>query len=222
MKRIITLLIVAGFCLPVAAMAQRRLNSVQSWVTPSDLPAGKMSSNQYVVTKLEYEIDTTGRVDKCRVDFSDMDSLGKLGCALVKERARYAPAFNTASQPVRSRDQIVIEWALPPGATVAGTVDYGGAWPIAEETWMRTTSVLKQTLRRNGKAYFHFRIQPDGRVGECVAAALIGDPDDGKYICRRLQENARFRSPVDERGNPYETIATMKYTWGYIKPAYDQ
>ena len=200
------------FCLTSGlAHAQRRLNNVQSWVVAADLPGGKLGPTAFAVSKIEYQISESGQVDKCRVAFSDVDSLGKLACDLVKQRARYAPAFDETGRPIRSRDQITVEWATPPGLTVAGSVDYGGAWPIAEETWLRRSSVIKQTLRRNGKAYFRFRILSNGRVGECVAAALQGDPDDGKYVCKRLQDNARFRSPVDDHGQPYPTVATMKF-----------
>jgi Gram-negative bacterial TonB protein C-terminal len=220
--RLMLLALAVGLIVPGHAAAQRRLNSVQSWVVPSDLPEGSLGVGAYAVSKLEFQISETGQVDKCRVAFSDVDRLGKLACQLIKARAHYAPAYDKTGKPARARDQITVEWAQPPGLTVSGTVDYGGAWPIAEETWMRTTSVLKQTLRRKGKAYFRFRILPNGSVGECVAAALQGDPEDGKYICKRLQSNARFQSPVDESGAAFETIATMKYSWGFIGRSYDR
>jgi hypothetical protein len=196
------------------AFAQRRLNSVQSWVTPADLPPGKPGVSKFAISYVEYEISETGRVDKCRVKLSDVDSLGKLTCALITERARYAPAADKAGKPVRSRDLMVVEWGTAPAITIAGTIDYGGAWPKTfPETWMFNPSVRKDPINHKGKAFFRFRIGMDGRVGECVAAALQGDPDDGKYICARFRENAFFFPPADERGQPYETVATVKYTW---------
>ena len=205
-----------------AAQAQRRLNSVQSWVTAADLSPGKLGVKQFDISTLEFGITETGAVDKCRVIFADVESLGQLACQLIKERARYMPAYNKAGQSIRSRDQITVEWGTPPAITVAGTVDYCGALPIAEDTWLRTTSVLTQTVRRKGKALFRFRIKANGRVGECIAAALQGDVDDGEYICRRLQANAQFHSPVDQTGRQYETIATMKFSWADPRRRYSR
>ena len=183
-------------------------------MTASDLPDGKLKTSQFAVSNVEYQISEIGRVEKCRVKFSDMDSLGKLACALITERARYAPAADERGKAVRSRDMMVVEWGAPPAITVAGVVDYGGALPTTPpEIWMADTRIGRLGVRRPGTAFFRFRIGANGRVGECVAAALQGTIEDGKYVCTRFQENARFRSPVDEQGKPYETIATVKWGW---------
>lgn len=196
------------------ASAQRRLNPPHEWITPADFPTDKRAAPFDSVTQVQFQISETGRVDKCAVKFTDVEALGKLTCKLITERALYTPAADKSGKPIRSRDLITVQWGRPPAITAGGIVDFGGAWPLSDlETLMRDVSVGREQLRRSGRAYFRFRIGVDGRVGECVAAALQGLPEDAKYICSRFQSNTRFAAPVDQNGNPYEVIATVKFAW---------
>ena len=196
------------------ASAQRRLNPPHEWITAADFPVDKRVAPFDAVTQVQFQISETGRVDKCTVKTTDVDALGKLTCKLITERALYAPAADKSGKPIRSRDLITVQWGRPPATTVSGIVDFGGAWPLSDfGTLMNDVSVRRDQLRRSGRAYFRFRIGVDGRVGECVAAALQGLPEDGKYICSRFQTNTRFTPPVDSLGKPYEVIATVKFAW---------
>jgi hypothetical protein len=196
------------------ASAQRRLNPPHEWITAADFPDDKRVAPFDSITRVQYQISETGRVDKCTVKYTDVVALGKLACKLIAERALYAPAADKSGKPIRSKDLMTVEWGRPPATTVAGTIDFGGAWPLSDlDTLMRDVSARGFPLRQKGSAYFRFRIGTDGRVGECVAAALQGRPEDAKYICGRFQANTRFAPPVDATGNPYSVVATVKFIW---------
>jgi hypothetical protein len=210
--------IVASGCalilLPLSQVdAQRRLTPLEDVATSADLPKNAISAGAWSEVQAEFDISTDGRAENCLTTYAVKPWLRDVTCKLIQERMRYVPAHDASRKPVRGRDMISVTWGAAPAKTMVGLTDYGGARPkTAVASWMRLPSMSRAPLER-GSTYVRFEIRADGSVGQCAIISVVGDQKVAEHLCKSLQGWATFRSPVDEKGQPFAVIGSVKYDW---------
>lgn len=193
--------------------AQRRLMALEEIATSKDLPEGGLGNETFSEVMAEFEVTVDGKAKGCRTTYATQARLRDLTCRLITERARYVPAYDQKGRAIASRDMINVYWARAPLQTIVGLNDYGGAWPISGgETWRELPSMRRPPVNR-GSAYVRFEITSLGRVGQCVVVSLRGDAIMGDHVCKSLQGWAKFKPPVDEKGQPFAVIGSAKLDW---------
>jgi hypothetical protein len=202
--------------------AQRRLTPLENVATSADLPKKAVRGGAWSEVQAEFDISAEGRAENCMTTYAVKPWFRDVTCKLIEERMRYIPAHDASGKSVRGRDMINVYWAAPPSKTMVGLTDYGGARPkSAVESWMRLPTMSRAPLDR-GSAYVRFEIATDGSVGQCAILSVMGDQKVAEHLCKSLQALATFRSPVDEKGQPFAVIGSVKYDWLGTKdiPAY--
>lgn len=213
---------VAGSAVVGSACAQRRITPLETVATSADLPKNALSAGAWSEVQAEFDIATDGRAINCMTTYAVMPWLRDVTCKLIKERMRYIPAHDRSGKPVRGRDMINVYWGAPPATTMVGLTDYGGARPKTDvASWMRLPSMPRAPLER-GSTYVRFEITIEGSVGPCAIISVMGDQKVAEHLCKSLQGWAKFRPPVDEKGQPFGVIGSVKYDWLGTKdiPAY--
>jgi protein TonB len=83
-------------------------------ISDEDYPPSAIRNNEQGVSSVAWDVDTTGHVQNCHVTsssgFSDLD---QLTCTLITRRGRYAPAKDSAGNPIQSSDRRSIRWTIP-------------------------------------------------------------------------------------------------------------
>lgn len=107
-----------GFDPAVAARPGGRPEPVGSpgeWATDNDYPPDAMARGIETDLHFRLSVDADGRVTDCVVqDRFPPAAFGELTCKLVRARARFRPARDTAGQPVASYFVSTVRWRIPP------------------------------------------------------------------------------------------------------------
>jgi TonB family protein len=86
-----------------------------TWVETSDYPAVSLRNNEEGATRFFLTIGVDGLVKDCKVtEPSGHQALDDATCALIKERARFRPAFDKDGNKVEGNWASSIVWKIPP------------------------------------------------------------------------------------------------------------
>lgn len=84
------------------------------WITPDDYPAEALRNDWQGAVRIEWTVDTEGRLHDCRVlESSGHAVLDEAACGVILRRARYWPARDADGVPKVSTISRRIIWALP-------------------------------------------------------------------------------------------------------------
>ncbi|MEQ7873086.1 energy transducer TonB [Sphingomonas sp. ASV193] len=98
---------------PVNRSAQAKAN-LASYFTDSDYPPAAQDAQQQGTTRFSLTVGPDGRVSDCQVTGSSgSSSLDQATCNILRRRARFTPAMNTAGQAVSGSASGAIKWVLP-------------------------------------------------------------------------------------------------------------
>lgn len=200
---------------PSAAEAQRRIGPVSAWISDADYPAESRARGEEGVVTVRYQITATGRAADCRPLFARAPlRLYRTTCALIEQRARYVPAYDTRGRPIASEDELSVAWVLPSARVMVGFVDYGGSIPVARTSFISDLDYNAAVAALgNVSVVANISIAADGRVVACATAPSSGSPAVDRHTCELIRSRARFRQPVDERGQPRATSGRMIVHW---------
>ena len=217
MKIVKLVLIFIAVALPNFGQAQRRIGTVESWIEGARYPEAALRKGQQGLVRVRYEISENGQPERCKVEWdSNAKPLGLATCKLIIERARYVPAGNAAGQTVRSEDLVSIIWELSSTKIQPGSVDFGGAIPNnSPASWFTPYDISPGEIMQNGKGgvELSFSISPNGRMENCGILDSSGDPQLDQRVCDLVVKRARFKSPIDEHGEPFKTGGRAKIVW---------
>ncbi len=97
-----------------AATPVQAQNDPQQWVTPDDYPASALRVDAEGVVRVIMSIDAAGNLAECQVAQSSGNAdLDAVTCALLRKRAKFAPARDASGQPVASKVAQNFRWTLP-------------------------------------------------------------------------------------------------------------
>lgn len=95
----------------VAAKARAQL---AEYFSDDDYPADAIRGQQTGSTGFAMLIDETGKVADCMVvETSGHAVLDMQSCAILKHRARYDPARDSAGKPIKDRVTAMVTWRIP-------------------------------------------------------------------------------------------------------------
>ena len=99
---------------PVVSKQAGARGNPNAWITNDDYPSRALRDEAQGTVAIQWEINTQGRVENCRVTQSSGNSdLDEAACSLIVRRGRYSPALDQAGQPMRSTDRRRVVWRLP-------------------------------------------------------------------------------------------------------------
>ena len=97
-----------------ASLAQPpRLLNQTTMVQPDDYPARAARQDESGIVSMRLAVDDYGRVTNCAVtESSGSTALDTGTCALLRRKARFAPALNTNGSPVSGTHREMIAWSI--------------------------------------------------------------------------------------------------------------
>jgi len=99
---------------PTVSKAAGARGNPANWITNDDYPSSAIRDEAEGTVAIEWEINTEGRVENCRVTSSSGNrALDDAACNLITRRGRYTPALDQAGNPMRSKDRRRVVWRLP-------------------------------------------------------------------------------------------------------------
>ena len=99
---------------PVKAQDARARANLASYITNDDYPPSAIRAEEQGTTGFRLDIGPDGRVSNCTITSSSGSSaLDNQTCNLLKRRARYTPAKDSAGNPTTDTDAGRIRWVLP-------------------------------------------------------------------------------------------------------------
>ncbi|MBO9623429.1 MAG: energy transducer TonB [Sphingomonas sp.] len=85
-----------------------------TWFSTDDYPTAALRHGTQGTVAFGVEVDRSGNLTRCFiVKSSGSPVLDSATCAIMRERARFAPAIDSAGQPVRSRYLSRVRWQSP-------------------------------------------------------------------------------------------------------------
>jgi len=103
------------------------LGSPAQWVTPDDYPPAALRVDAEGVVQVALAIDAAGTLTDCTVEQSSGNAdLDATTCALLRKRAKFAPARDLSDKAVASTTRLRFRWAIPrdPLASHASRMTY--------------------------------------------------------------------------------------------------
>ncbi|TFI57267.1 energy transducer TonB [Sphingomonas parva] len=93
--------------------ARARAN-LASYVSDADYPAAAIRGEEQGVARFQLSVGTNGRVTGCTITGSSGSSaLDAATCRIMKQRARFTPARDSAGNPTTDTVSNAIKWVLP-------------------------------------------------------------------------------------------------------------
>jgi protein TonB len=99
---------------PVISQAAAAKGNPGSWVSSDDYPPAALREERQGRVTIAFTINEQGRIENCRVTSSSgSPDLDEATCRLVTRRGRYAPAKDTAGNPIRQNASLPFRWVIP-------------------------------------------------------------------------------------------------------------
>jgi protein TonB len=158
-------------------------NGAGSWVQPGDYPVMAVKNGESGTTGFTLNIDAKGAITNCVVvATSGSAALDRTTCDLVRVRATFSPALDSAGKPVPSSYTNRVRWVLPPP----------GALP------------------QPGEFLFHYIVESDGRQTECKVEKATGAMEARIKLIGEGCPAVHFREGYkDAQGNPVRRRVTV-------------
>jgi len=124
----------------------RPLEPPQSWLRDGDYPPAAIRAGQSGTTRVRLMIDEKGTVVECEVlATSGSEALDEASCALMSQRAHFAPALDPSGQAVRAQWTQQLAWSLPEDQRAVPISSFAGI--------VRVTVPAKGPTRCNSQAF---------------------------------------------------------------------
>jgi len=105
---------VSQACPPVISQAAKAKGNLPSLFSTDDYPQSAIRNEEQGTTAVRLSIGPDGRVAECSITSSSGSSaLDSATCNIIKRRARYTPARDSAGNATTGTDTTRIRWVLP-------------------------------------------------------------------------------------------------------------
>jgi TonB family protein len=121
------------------------------------------------------------------------------------------PIAGPAAEALRvCNDDLLVSWGVDPVALRALSRRPGG-----DSSWISDWDYPASALRRNeqGSVVVRLRIEPDGRVSECVPVSSSGSDALDRQTCVLYSRRARFEPAMSADGEPVAAVIASMITW---------
>jgi TonB family protein len=172
---------------PGKSRAASPLSSPGGWITEDDYPALAVRNELQGTTGVTVTVGIDGRASNCKVQqTSDSAVLDATACALVEERASFAPALDYDGEPVESLWSTRVVWRIPED----------------------TNEDLAGPLLANRKLSFSFIAEADGSVTDCKVMEVSGPGVPPEGLC---PAGEHVLPVLDENGLPMRKQVTVTF-----------
>lgn len=111
---LVVTMLAGGTALAAEPVPARPLGNIGAWVTTADYPASALRNSSQGTVQFVLAIDTAGKVKTCTVTGSSgSEALDSKTCALLMERARFAPARDAQGGLTEGTYTNRVRWTLP-------------------------------------------------------------------------------------------------------------
>jgi len=191
--------------------------NLRGYFSTDDYPAGALRSNEQGTTSFQLTVDPFGRVSSCVITItSGSTALDQATCRILRSRARFTPARDSAGNPTTDTISAQITWTLPvepaplPPVSFAGNTD-----PNPSRVWIRIDSGGDRNVVTSGYAALRARARGllSGRplmiaLRDASYHALLG-PFPSALEAQELADRLRARGIpalvwTSRRGEPVE------------------
>jgi len=210
---------------PPQPAANRRPRAIRpSLFGVTDYPAAALRAGEQGSVAFRLAIDASGRVTDCTVTGSSgSPTLDAATCAIIRERARYAPATDSDGRPTAGTDVGRVTWALPADEPAAPLPQncVGCRVPRALFSGLfsiRDYPAAALRAREAGRVEFFVVVGADGRVKRCLVTATSGSRALDDTTCAILRARARYRPARDPAGRPVEGVDSGHVDWRLPDP----
>ncbi len=193
-----------------ASLAQPpRLLNQTTMVQPDDYPARAARQDESGIVSMRLTVDDHGRVTNCAVtESSGSTALDTRTCALLRRKARFAPARNTNGSPVSGTHREMIAWSIGSAAIS----------PVLELMLTLPPSQTPPPAPVTARLYFNAK----GRVTECEMVESGGDAVD-EAACKIAAAKLSIAPPHSESSDVAPVgIRDLKVAFRLAPPASGQ
>ncbi|QIG80064.1 energy transducer TonB [Stakelama tenebrarum] len=181
-----------------------------------DYPVEARRNGEEGTVVVQFDIDTRGIVEKCRVvRSSGSNALDAQSCALIVERFRYKPARDSEGDPIAEKRTQTIRWEIEREVPSEPSVPEG--WTRAQ---LISGGIGKDDYpieaRRNGEegvTVVRYRIGTDGTVEKCSILQSSGSELLDTRSCALIVERFRYIPARNAEGAPVAETRTQPINW---------
>jgi len=193
--------------LPSDGVSSRARAVLASYISDSDYPAGAIRNGEQGDVGFRLDVTAEGTVSDCQVvESSGSALLDGATCRIMRARARFTPARNSAGQAVADTVSARVRWVLPAdeGLNFSGAIS-SKDYPAA-------------ALQRGeqGRVQVALAISPDGRVARCTVTHGSGSALLDATTCELIRARGHF-TPA-EGATPEELAAEINGFVDWVLP----
>jgi len=175
--------------------------SAETWITNDDYPSRSLLQHHEGMTTVELTVDTGGKIANCTVAVSSgWQELDDATCALLRKRARYAPA-SFAGQPVGYVYHLRFAWLI-------------GSYrpPLPPDTELDINLAKLPPSVTQPSATLEFMVAANGKVEACRAQDGKGSGSAAldKAVCASMSKSEVFPPALDGDGKPMRFLRVQK------------
>ncbi|WP_162875447.1 TonB family protein [Sphingomonas crusticola] len=180
-------------------------------MTQDNYPALALRLHHQGVATVELTVDTQGQLANCRIAISTgWQELDDATCAMIRARARYAPARDDAGQPLAYVYRLRFRWVLP--GSQPPTL------PPDTELDLNVAAFPKDMVRPI--AGLTFIVAPDGKIESCSVPERqsSGSPALDKAGCAAMSKSETFQPALDGDGRPMRFMRVQQVGFTIDRP----
>lgn len=152
----------------------------QAWLTDDDYPARSLSRREFGTVKFRADVDAKGNLTGCHVmgssGYSDLD---EMVCKLLRKRAVFTPAHDSAGQDVPHPYDGSFHWNLPGGTRAHNPVSDIASKPAG------LVVELKAVPKSYANPALLRLVFSDGKMKGCTVENSSGNPKLDAIACQQ-------------------------------------
>lgn len=209
-----------------AVRAEARAPLVR-YLSRDDYPASARARGEEGSVAVTLAIGADGRVMGCDILAASASStLANTTCRLLRSRARFTPAQDSAGNSVGDSGLAIVGWSLAAGpqlvqdylpatALVAGPPVQGARSlaNLASYISVEDYPDSARELGEQGTVRFALDVGAHGRPTSCRITGSSGSQALDSATCRIMVSRARFAPAIDAQGHPMPDTFRSSITW---------
>jgi hypothetical protein len=176
-----------------------------SWVRPDDMPLELMSEDTVYNVPIRLTIAPDGKLQSCAGEMlSQSTKLTDHTCKLLRQRARFRPAINSAGLPSYGVYRTSMRWWF---GTFAPR-----EWPTFSDLEL-TVSTLPPKIKSPATVRLIFNVDEVGRSSSCTTESSESEPVLVGLGCRELVKSYKAIPARSLQGKPVPSVQTGTVTF---------
>jgi TonB family protein len=156
-----------------------------TWIADTDYPMASVARKEFGVVVFRLDVDVTGEVIACRILISSgFWALDQRSCELLRKRAAFRPARDSAGTPIPATFKSRFLWILPQSSR-----DYMRLAQEVQRPFELTISLNRVPAAYRQPALVRVRFGDHGAVVECSLETTSGSDALDKLGCEQARRD---------------------------------